>query len=185
MKLSIENVYQILDFIEGNENCSLNLDAGDIKISITKGNAPACAAPAAAPAPVAAAPAPAAAPAAPAPAAPAAAPAPAEESVGSAAAASGMASVSPASQQLTAEEEKMIPVKANVASVFYRAPSPSEPPFVEVGTEVDEDSCVCLLEVMKCFYQTFAGAKGKIAKILVEDAALVEAGTILFLIDPS
>ena len=180
MKLSIENVYQILDFIEGSDNCSLNLDAGDIKISITKGNAPAvCAAPAA-PAAVPAA-APAAAPAAPA----AAAPAPAEENVGSAAAASGMASVSPASQVLTAEEEKLIPVKANVASVFYRAPSPSEPPFVEVGSEVDEDSCVCLLEVMKCFYQTFAGAKGKIAKILVDDAALVEAGTILFLIDPS
>lgn len=181
MKLSIENVYQILDFIEGNDNCSLNLDAGDIKISITKGNAQApCAAPAPVPAAVPAA--------APAPAAPAAAPAPAapaEEAVGSAAAASGMKSVSPADQVLSAEEEKLIPVTANVASVFYRAPSPSEPPFVEVGSEVDEDSCVCLLEVMKCFYQTFAGAKGKIAKILVDDAALVEAGTILFLIDPS
>ena len=69
-------------------------------------------------------------------------------------------------------------------SVFYRRPSPDESPFVEVGSEVKEDTVVCLLEVMKCFRQVMAETRGTIEKICVESNNLVEEGTVLFLIRP-
>lgn len=169
MSLTMENVYQILDFLNANETCSLSLDAGDVKISITKGNAAAPAMPVApAPAAVAAS-------------APVAAPAPAVEPAPKAEVTATAPSQAAASDE---DAAGLIPITANVSSVFYRAPSPTEAPFVEVGDLVDKDTCVCLLEVMKCFYQTYAGTKGRIAKILVDDADVVEAGTVLFLVEP-
>lgn len=80
--------------------------------------------------------------------------------------------------------EGLVPIRAAVTSVFWRRPSPEEPPFVEVGSEVKESSVVCLLEVMKCFTSITAGLTGKIEEICVENAQLVEKGTVLFLIRP-
>jgi acetyl-CoA carboxylase biotin carboxyl carrier protein len=93
----------------------------------------------------------------------------------------------PAAEKPTEEavEEGLVPVKANVTSVFYRRPSPDEPPFVEVGDEVQEDTVVCLLEVMKCFRQVTADVRGRIEKIGVESSELVENGTVLFWIRPA
>lgn len=175
MSLTMDNVYQILDFLDANESCSLSIDAGDVKISITKGHI--------APTPIMSAPG--------APAAPVVAPvvAPAATATPTPASAIEVVPKTEASAVSgdvadSVDESGLIPVTANVTSVFYRAPSPTEPPFVEVGDMVDKDTCVCLLEVMKCYYQTCAGAKGRIAKILVNDADIVEAGTVLFLIEP-
>jgi len=81
--------------------------------------------------------------------------------------------------------EGLVPIKATVTSVFYRKPSPEEPPFVEVGSEVQENTVVCLLEVMKCFRQVTANVRGRVEKILAESGQLVEYGTVLFLIRPS
>lgn len=86
---------------------------------------------------------------------------------------------------VASSEEGLVPIKANVTSVFYRRPSPDEPPFVEVGSEVQEDTVVCLLEVMKCFRQVTADVRGRIEKICVESNLLVENGTVLFLIRPT
>jgi len=81
-------------------------------------------------------------------------------------------------------EAGLVPIKANVTSVFYRKPNPESSPFVEVGDEVKEDSIICLLEVMKCFRQVTADVKGRIEKICVESNLMVEEGTVLFLIRP-
>jgi acetyl-CoA carboxylase biotin carboxyl carrier protein len=82
------------------------------------------------------------------------------------------------------EEEGLVPITASVTSVFYRRPSPDEPPFVEEGDEVNEDTPLCLLEVMKCFRQVLAGTAGHIVKICVESNHFVEKGDVLFLIRP-
>lgn len=76
----------------------------------------------------------------------------------------------------------LVPVKANVTSVFYRRPSPEEAPFVEVGDKVEKDTVLCLLEVMKCFRQVTADVSGYVEKICVENSELVEAGSVMFLI---
>jgi len=82
-------------------------------------------------------------------------------------------------------EEGLVAIKASVVSVFYRRPAPDEPPFVDVGSEVKEDTVVCLLEVMKCFRSVMAGVQGRVEKVCVENAELVEHGTVLFLIRPA
>ena len=81
-------------------------------------------------------------------------------------------------------EEGLVPIKASMISIFYRKPSPDDPPFVEVGSEVKEDTVVCLLEVMKCFRSINAGVKGRIEKIYAETGQLVEEGAVLFLVRP-
>ena len=82
------------------------------------------------------------------------------------------------------EEEGLIPVKSPLLGIFYRAPKPGAPPFVEVGTNVTEDDTVCLVEVMKLFNTVKAAAKGRIARICAENNQTVEYGQLLFLIEP-
>ncbi len=81
--------------------------------------------------------------------------------------------------------ETLVPIKASVTSVFYRRPSPEEPPFVEVGSKVTADTVVCLLEIMKCYRSVIAGVSGTIVKVCVESGELVQGGTELFLVRPS
>jgi acetyl-CoA carboxylase biotin carboxyl carrier protein len=78
----------------------------------------------------------------------------------------------------------LMPIVATVTSVFYRRPSPGDPPFVEEGDQVNEDTIVCLLEIMKCFRSVSAGVKGKVEKILVDSGALVQKGNAVMLIRP-
>ena len=83
-----------------------------------------------------------------------------------------------------ANENGLIPIESSVTSVFYRRPSPGEDPFVEEGDQVDEESVVCLLEIMKCFRSVSAAVKGTVEKILVENGAMVNKGDALMLIRP-
>ncbi len=69
--------------------------------------------------------------------------------------------------------------------VFYRAPSPGAPPFVDVGTRVEADTIVCLIEVMKMMNSVPAGVAGTIAEIHVENASPVEYGQPLFRVEPA
>ncbi len=78
----------------------------------------------------------------------------------------------------------LVPIVASVNSVFYRRPSPGEPCFVEEGDQVNEDTVVCLMEIMKCFRSVAAGVKGKVEKIIAESGKLVKKGDVLMLIRP-
>ena len=84
----------------------------------------------------------------------------------------------------TVNADGLVAVKAAVNSVFYRRPSPGEPPYVEEGDQVNEDTIVCLLEVMKCFQSIFAGVKGKVEKVLAESGSMVKKGDAVMLIRP-
>jgi acetyl-CoA carboxylase biotin carboxyl carrier protein len=78
----------------------------------------------------------------------------------------------------------LMPIVASVTSVFYRRPSPGDPPFVEEGDQVNEDTIVCLLEIMKCFRSVSAGVQGKVEKILADSGALIQKGDVVMLIRP-
>lgn len=84
----------------------------------------------------------------------------------------------------TANADGLVPVVAAVNSVFYRRPSPGEPPFVEEGDQVNEDTVVCLLEIMKCFRSVNAGVKGKVEKIVPESGSMVKKGEAVMFIRP-
>lgn len=85
----------------------------------------------------------------------------------------------------TSDDSKYITIKSTMIGTFYRKPSPDKDVFVNVGSEVKNDTVVCVIEAMKLFNQIEAEVSGKIVKILVDDASPVEYDQPLFLVDPS
>lgn len=71
------------------------------------------------------------------------------------------------------------PVVAPIAGVFYRAPSPDAPPFVEVGQRVAADDVIGIVEVMKLMNTVRAGVAGTVVEVCVGDAELVEFEQVL------
>ena len=178
--MDLKDIKVIVDLMKKNAVSEFEMEEGDFKIKLKRESgkprkgetvvvqeaAPmilpaAAAAPAAVPVTAApAAPAPAApAPAAPAPAAPApAAPAPAAEGP---------------------------EVKSPMIGTFYRKPSPDADSFVEVGSVVEPETVVCIIEAMKVMNEIKAEVKGTIAEVLLEDGKPVEYGQALFRIEPN
>jgi acetyl-CoA carboxylase biotin carboxyl carrier protein len=74
-------------------------------------------------------------------------------------------------------------IPAPLLGTFYRAEAPGAAPFVAVGTRVEEDTVVCLIEVMKMMNPVPAGVVGTIVEVCAENAELVEYGAPLFLVD--
>ncbi len=68
---------------------------------------------------------------------------------------------------------------APLLGTFYRAPKPGAPPFVEVGAQVEVDTIVGIIEVMKLMNTVRAGVRGTVAEVLAADGALVEFGETL------
>ena len=68
---------------------------------------------------------------------------------------------------------------------FYLRASPDKPLFAEVGTVLAPGKVVCIIEAMKLFKEIESEIKGKIIKVLVNDATPVEYDQPLFLVDPS
>lgn len=83
------------------------------------------------------------------------------------------------------EDEGLAAVRSPILGIFYRAPQPGAPPFVEAGSEVGAEDTVCLIEVMKLFNTVKAGVTGRIARICAENGKMVEHGQVLFLIEPA
>jgi acetyl-CoA carboxylase biotin carboxyl carrier protein len=75
-------------------------------------------------------------------------------------------------------------VKTPLLGTFYRSPQPGAPPFVEVGSAVDTDTVIGIVEVMKLMSSISAGAKGVVAEVLAKDGALVEYNEVLMRIAP-
>jgi acetyl-CoA carboxylase biotin carboxyl carrier protein len=75
-------------------------------------------------------------------------------------------------------------VRAPLLGTFYRAPQPGAAPFVEVGSRVEEDTVVGIVETMKLMNSVAAGARGRVAEICLSDAQFVTQGTVLLRIDP-
>ena len=76
------------------------------------------------------------------------------------------------------------PIKSPMVGTFYSAPSPDAKAFVQVGSVVNEETDICVIEAMKVFNNIKAETRGTIAKILVENGKTVEFGTVLFLVKP-
>ncbi len=76
-------------------------------------------------------------------------------------------------------------IKSPMIGTFYRAPSPESGNYVEVGTEVNPDSVVCIIEAMKVMNEIKAEVKGVVTQVLVENAKPVEFGQPLFKVRPA
>lgn len=79
-------------------------------------------------------------------------------------------------------QENIFQITSPMVGTFYAAPDPESEAFVRPGQEVEADTVVCIIEVMKLFNEVHAGAKGQIAEVLVKDGDFVEYGQPLFLV---
>ena len=83
------------------------------------------------------------------------------------------------------EDDGLIEIPSPIVGTFYRKPSPDADDFVQVGTEVTEDTVVCIIEAMKVMNEIKAEVKGVIKKMLIDDASPVQYGQSLYLVEPS
>jgi acetyl-CoA carboxylase biotin carboxyl carrier protein len=75
-------------------------------------------------------------------------------------------------------------IESPMLGTFYRAEGPGQEPFVEVGSRVDPDTTVCIIEVMKMMNSVPAGIAGTIEEVVPGNAELVEYGAPLFRVRP-
>jgi acetyl-CoA carboxylase biotin carboxyl carrier protein len=79
----------------------------------------------------------------------------------------------------------LITIKSPMIGTFYRKASPDKPNLVEVGSDIAPGKVVCIIEAMKLFNEIESEVKGKVVKVLVEDASPVEYDQPLFLVEPA
>lgn len=98
------------------------------------------------------------------------------------AAKSGSSPVHPGAQAVTAasEDQNLHMIPSPIVGTFYRSPSPSAESFVKIGSHVEPDSVVCIIEAMKLMNEIQAETAGEIVKIYVENGQPVEYGQPLF-----
>ena len=80
-------------------------------------------------------------------------------------------------------DDKYDAVPSPIVGTFYRKPSPDAAAFCEVGDVVEAGQVLCLVEAMKLFNEIEAEYKCKIVEIVKDDAAPVEYGETLFLVE--
>lgn len=95
-------------------------------------------------------------------------------SVPAAAAAAGAPALPPGTQS----------IKSPLMGIFYRAPSPSSPPFMKEGDMLKAGQTLCMIEAMKVFNEVKADIDCKVVKVLVDNGKPVKVGQELFAVAP-
>jgi len=84
-----------------------------------------------------------------------------------------------------AEKDNLAEIVSPMVGTFYAAPSPDSDPYASVGSNVTEDTVVCIIEAMKVMNEIKAECSGKIAEVCVKNAQPVEFGQVLFRVRPA
>jgi acetyl-CoA carboxylase biotin carboxyl carrier protein len=86
----------------------------------------------------------------------------------------------PAAQQ----EENLVEIKSPIVGTFYAKPTPDSDPYVDVGSSVEQETIVCIIEAMKVMNEIKAETNGTVAEVLVNNGQAVEYGQVLFKVRP-
>jgi acetyl-CoA carboxylase biotin carboxyl carrier protein len=78
----------------------------------------------------------------------------------------------------------LVGIRAPLPGTFYRAPKPGADPYVEVGSRVEEDTVVGVLETMKLFNSVHANVRGVVVEFLIDDAEPADQDAVLVLVRP-
>lgn len=79
--------------------------------------------------------------------------------------------------------KKGSPVNSPIVGTYYSAPSPDSPPFVKVGSKVNEGDVLCIIESMKLMNEIESEVAGTVTEICIENSDAVDAGTVLMYIE--
>ena len=97
----------------------------------------------------------------------------------------GAGQISPTgAQQGAILDEGLVEIKSPLVGTFYARPSPDSEPYVEVGSQVNPQTVVCMVEAMKVMNEIKAEMSGTIVKIMVTSGQAVEYGQVLFKVKP-
>ena len=162
MELSEDDVLHILKLIDESNFDYFQLEVGDLKITVSKGE----------PIPLTST-----------PQANSVAPAAAAASAPKPAAAPAVASSGQAPKAVVIPEG-MLSITAPLLGTFYVAPEPGAPPFVKVGQQITEDTTMGLIEVMKVFNSVRSTVKGTVVEVVAQNGQFVEFGQTLFIVKP-
>ena len=90
--------------------------------------------------------------------------------------------------RMTAQDDPVRPglmgIRAPLPGTFYRAPKPGADPYVEVGSRVEQDTVVGLVETMKLFNSVHANVRGEVVEFLIDDAEPADQDAVLILVRP-
>lgn len=89
-----------------------------------------------------------------------------------------------AEEAKAADTSKGMVVTSPFVGTFYRSPSPSAAPFVEIGSSISKGQTICIVEAMKLMNEIESDYNGRVTQIYVENGQPVEYGDKLFLIEP-
>ncbi|MBC7969177.1 MAG: acetyl-CoA carboxylase biotin carboxyl carrier protein [Verrucomicrobia bacterium] len=81
-------------------------------------------------------------------------------------------------------DRRLIEIISPMVGTFYRAATPDEPPFVEVGDRIRKGQTVCIIEAMKLMNELEAEAGGEVVEIMVQNGDLIEYGQLLLRLNP-
>jgi acetyl-CoA carboxylase biotin carboxyl carrier protein len=84
-----------------------------------------------------------------------------------------------------ASRSDLLEIRAPMVGTFYRAPSPGDPPFVEIGSRVTPGQTICILEAMKLMNEIEADQGGELVEILVENGTPIEYDQVLMRLRPA
>ncbi|MEM9274472.1 MAG: acetyl-CoA carboxylase biotin carboxyl carrier protein [Cyanobacteria bacterium P01_F01_bin.143] len=82
------------------------------------------------------------------------------------------------------DQKKLLDITSPMVGTFYRAPTPDDPPFVDVGEHISNGQTVCILEAMKLMNELESEVSGQIVEILAQNGEPVEFGQVLMRVDP-
>ena len=89
-----------------------------------------------------------------------------------------------ANNEPVASEAGLVDIRSPMVGTFYRAPQPGALPFVEIGSSVEPNMLIAIIEVMKLMSSIPALTTGTVHEILAQDAQLVEKGQLLMRVKP-
>ena len=158
MELSEDDVLHILKLIDESKFDYFQLEVGELKITVSKGD--------------------------PIPIAGTAHPVSISTTPAAVAAAIPAAATAAPAAKVAAIPAGHVAVTAPILGTFYVAPEPGAPPFVTVGQQITEDTTCGLIEVMKVFNSVRAGVKGTIVEVVAANGGFVEFGQTLIIVKP-
>ena len=90
----------------------------------------------------------------------------------------------PAGPETAPGNADWIAIRSEISGTYYDSPSPTEEPFVAVGTQVAASDTVCMVEVMKLFTSVTAGVDAKVVEIVATNGSPVSPGDVLLYLQP-
>ncbi len=92
--------------------------------------------------------------------------------------------VAPSAAGYAAKEDRGVPILSPLTGVYYVAPSPTSPPFVNLGDVVHVGQVVALVEAMKVFNEIQSEAAGRVIKLVASNGDVVQKGDVLMRVEP-